>query len=95
MGDNDDVKPSGKRLEDETPFPFPLTDVDRWVLSQTDEEFHLQNWDELREIIGGETFQTNAVLIFVVEPVSGYGQDVFLRVVVPSLAKQHPSCLPQ
>jgi hypothetical protein len=31
--------------------PFPLTDVDRWVLSQTDEEFHLHDWDELREII--------------------------------------------
>lgn len=32
--------------------PFPLTDVDRWVLSQTDEEFHLQTWDDLKEIIG-------------------------------------------
>lgn len=32
--------------------PFPLTDVDRWVLSQTDEEFHKHDWEELRTIIG-------------------------------------------
>jgi hypothetical protein len=32
--------------------PFPLTDVDRWVLSQTDEEFKRHDWDELRTIIG-------------------------------------------
>ncbi|KAJ4391763.1 hypothetical protein N0V93_005383 [Gnomoniopsis smithogilvyi] len=31
--------------------PFPLTDVDKWVLSQTDEEFKFHDWDELREII--------------------------------------------
>lgn len=31
---------------------FPLTDVDRWVLSQTDEEFHLHDWEELKVIIG-------------------------------------------
>jgi hypothetical protein len=31
--------------------PFPLTAVDRWVLSQTDEEFHKHDWDELKEII--------------------------------------------
>ncbi|EHA50978.1 hypothetical protein MCOR27_002410 [Pyricularia oryzae] len=31
--------------------PFPLTDVDKWVLSQTDEEFKYHDWDELREII--------------------------------------------
>jgi hypothetical protein len=50
MGDNNYVKPSGQKLEEEP--PFPLTDVDKWVLSQTDEEFHLHNWDELREITG-------------------------------------------
>ena len=33
-------------------YPFPLTDVDRWVLSQTDEEFHYHSWDELKQIIG-------------------------------------------
>lgn len=32
--------------------PFPLTDIDKWVLSQTDEEFKYHNWDELREILG-------------------------------------------
>lgn len=31
--------------------PFPLTDVDKWVLSQTDEEFAFHTWDELRELI--------------------------------------------
>jgi hypothetical protein len=31
--------------------PFPLTDVDRWVLSQTDEEFTHHTWDELRQLI--------------------------------------------
>lgn len=32
--------------------PFPLTAVDKWVLSQTDEEFHKHDWEELKEIIG-------------------------------------------
>lgn len=32
--------------------PFPLTDIDKWVLSQTDEEFKYHNWDELKQIIG-------------------------------------------
>lgn len=32
--------------------PFPLTEVDRWVLSQTDEEFHYHDWDDLKNIIG-------------------------------------------
>lgn len=34
------------------PPPFSLTDVDKWVLSQTDEEFHCHDWKELRTIIG-------------------------------------------
>lgn len=46
MGDN----AADKRTEEEA--PFPLTDVDRWVLSQTDEDFHLHDWDELKIIIG-------------------------------------------
>jgi hypothetical protein len=50
MGDNG-AKPSGTELEKEP--PFPLTEVDRWVLSQTDEEFHLHDWEELRGILGG------------------------------------------
>jgi hypothetical protein len=49
MGDND-AKPSGEELEKQP--PFPLTEVDKWVLSQTDEEFHLHDWDELRNIVG-------------------------------------------
>jgi hypothetical protein len=40
----------GSHVEDDS--PFPLTNTDRWVLSQTDEEFHLHDWDELRDIIG-------------------------------------------
>lgn len=32
--------------------PFPLTKVDKWVLSQTDDEYTCHTWDELREIIG-------------------------------------------
>lgn len=39
-----------RKAEDDA--PFPLTDVDRWVLSQTDEEFHLHDWNELKVIIG-------------------------------------------
>lgn len=31
--------------------PFPLTDVDRWVLSQTDEEFQLQTWGMTKELV--------------------------------------------
>lgn len=34
------------------PPPFHLTDVDRQVLSQTDEEFIPHDWDNLRDIIG-------------------------------------------
>lgn len=32
--------------------PFPLTEVDKWVLSQTDEEFQLHTWEELKDVIG-------------------------------------------
>ena len=32
--------------------PFHLTDVDKWVLSQTDETFKCHDWEELREILG-------------------------------------------
>jgi hypothetical protein len=39
----------GENVKEEA--PFPLTDVDKWVLSQTDEEFTYHTWDELREII--------------------------------------------
>lgn len=31
--------------------PFPLTETDRFVLSQTDEEYKNHDWEELRDII--------------------------------------------
>lgn len=31
--------------------PFPLTEVDKFVLSQTDEEFRLHDWEDLKDII--------------------------------------------
>jgi hypothetical protein len=31
--------------------PFPLTEVDKWVLSQTDDEFTYHTWDELRNLL--------------------------------------------
>jgi hypothetical protein len=39
----------GENASDEA--PFPLTDVDRWVLAQTDDEFKCHTWDELRQVI--------------------------------------------
>ncbi|KAG0647651.1 N-acetylglucosamine-induced 1 [Hyphodiscus hymeniophilus] len=38
--------------------PFPLTDIDKWVLSQNDEDFHLHNWDDLKEIIATNKLET-------------------------------------
>ena len=32
--------------------PFPLTEVDKWILSQTDEEWHFHDWEDLKGIIG-------------------------------------------
>lgn len=55
MGNRDyGLKESGAKGkgEEEEELPFPLTEVDRWVLSQTDEEFHLHDWEELKVIIG-------------------------------------------
>ncbi|KAI0969409.1 hypothetical protein F4678DRAFT_173659 [Xylaria arbuscula] len=31
--------------------PFPLTEVDKWVLSLTDDEFHYHDWEDLKNII--------------------------------------------
>ncbi|UKZ81215.1 hypothetical protein TrVFT333_008987 [Trichoderma virens FT-333] len=31
--------------------PFPLTEVDKWVLSQSDEDYKLHDWDDLKHII--------------------------------------------
>lgn len=41
--------------------PFPLTEVDKWVLSQTDEEFKYHTWDELRHLIGTDSSATPAL----------------------------------
>jgi hypothetical protein len=54
MGDNNE-EIIGKKEEE---APFPLTDVDRWVLSQTDEEFKYHDWEELQEIIGEDVLFT-------------------------------------
>ncbi|KAI0481223.1 hypothetical protein GGR56DRAFT_629412 [Xylariaceae sp. FL0804] len=43
-----DLPPSGG-LSD---APFPLTDIDKWVLSLTDEEFHYHDWEDMTRIIG-------------------------------------------
>ncbi|KAI1467154.1 uncharacterized protein F4812DRAFT_431456 [Daldinia caldariorum] len=31
--------------------PFPLTDVDKWVLSLTDEEYQYHDWEDVKKII--------------------------------------------
>ncbi|TGO07413.1 hypothetical protein BTUL_0279g00090 [Botrytis tulipae] len=50
MGES--IHQNGEKVGDKSEdSPFPLTDTDRWVLSQTDDEFHLHDWDELKEII--------------------------------------------
>ena len=33
-------------------YPFPLTELDKQVLSQTDEEYEKHSWKELKEIVG-------------------------------------------
>lgn len=47
--------------------PFPLTEVDKWVLAQSDEDYELHDWEDLRHIIGewtctGSILGTAAVL---------------------------------
>ncbi len=59
MGDDGaSVKGQAKVVEES---PFPLTEVDKWVLSQTDEEFHLHDWDELKNIIGEDIYLCSSV----------------------------------
>lgn len=41
----------GDHISDEE-APFPLTEVDKWVLSQTDEEFRKHDWEDLKGIVG-------------------------------------------
>ncbi|KAF8849791.1 hypothetical protein BDZ45DRAFT_680274 [Acephala macrosclerotiorum] len=56
MGDNTNPLDKEKVAEEEA--PFPLTDVDRWVLSQTDDEVHLHDWEELKVIIATNKLET-------------------------------------
>lgn len=37
--------------------PFPLTETDKYVLSQTDEEYRYHTWEELEEIISEFEFE--------------------------------------
>jgi len=55
MGDNTDDAEKAKLAETS---PFPLTETDKWILSQSDEEFHLHDWKELREIIAQNRLET-------------------------------------
>lgn len=48
--------------------PFPLTDVDKWILSQTDEEFQYHDWDELREILGKIDVSTSCCSVIPNQP---------------------------
>lgn len=32
--------------------PFPLTEVDKWILSLTDEEYTYHDWEDMETIIG-------------------------------------------
>ncbi|KAK7940859.1 uncharacterized protein PG986_013246 [Apiospora aurea] len=32
--------------------PFPLTEVDKWVLSLTDEEYTYHDWEDMKKVIG-------------------------------------------
>jgi hypothetical protein len=47
--------PADRRVsmgENSAETPFPLTDVDKWVLSLADEDFTSHNWADMRRIIG-------------------------------------------
>ena len=52
MGENTGSRESVNEAVMQEDHPFPLTEVDKWVLSQTDEEFHMHDWEELKEIVG-------------------------------------------
>jgi hypothetical protein len=43
--------------------PFPLTEIDLWVLAQKDEDYHFHDWTELTEIIGGHISQVEGTSI--------------------------------
>lgn len=32
--------------------PFPLTELDKWILAQKDEEFKSHDWEDLKRVVG-------------------------------------------
>lgn len=50
MGDQGNVAQEGAVAAENS--PFPLTDLDRRVLSQTDEEYVKHGWQDLKRVIG-------------------------------------------
>lgn len=38
----------------QTDYPFPLTDLDREILAQTDEEYVPHDWEDLKSLVGRE-----------------------------------------
>jgi hypothetical protein len=48
MGDS---LPTITPSSDEPP-PFSLTELDKWILAQTDEDFKKHDWENLKEVIG-------------------------------------------
>ena len=46
--------PSGTEYPESKPVdhPFHLTDLDREILAQTDEEYQYHDWKELKELLG-------------------------------------------
>lgn len=49
-----DRMPSATESQDSKPVehPFQLTDLDREILAQTDEEYKYHDWEELKELLG-------------------------------------------
>jgi hypothetical protein len=39
-------------------YAFNLTELDKWTLLQTDEEFKKHDWEDLKRIIGESIFYT-------------------------------------
>lgn len=53
-------------IQDEKPPPFHLTEVDRQILAQTDDEFVYHDWDELKDIIGESSYCRNTVYYIII-----------------------------
>lgn len=52
---------SGSALNGQA-VPFNLTELDREVLAQTDEEFRPNDWEDLKKIVGGFCFGSYVLL---------------------------------